>query len=559
MKRAAIYMRVSTPNQEQEGTSLESQEIACRKYAEEHGYQLDDDYVISEVYTGLSIDRPGLNRIRRLVTSKAVEGLVIYSSDRFSREPMDLLTLIKECECNEIELLCVSEDLYAGEVGQLLNFVQGWASGLEARKIKERTMRGKETHAMAGDIPTGFGPYSGYMGLRYDPVKKKLKHTDKIEIARRILKDYISGKSSRKIHRELQDEGVCGMGEDLISLSTVNSVLKNAKAYAGVYTYNKYTDHPIEIHGKIEPIITMQEAELIAERKLRNKEQSYGYGKRTWLTGRVFCEICQCRYTITTDRSCYCNGSDRQHKTKCPAPKVGIKKLSKLVYKKLIYALSEPEAIMEQVQKNHDKWEAESAHIQELNQKKADRERRLKEKMGLLKDMYLDGDYTKEEYTKKRDEIKRKGERELGNIPELPPEPPTPEEIERTYDILKYYKPLRLHFDEVLRNPRDEDAARLAEMAGLKVIIGPPLPEYGGTKFTARINVNLPLPKKKEELREELWICADCNYTYSTLASDPDDSCPNCGADKLVSQWGNNKPEPFPNEWNPIAMVFSSS
>ena len=36
--RAAVYVRVSTPGQEADGTSLETQEAACRQYAAEHGY-----------------------------------------------------------------------------------------------------------------------------------------------------------------------------------------------------------------------------------------------------------------------------------------------------------------------------------------------------------------------------------------------------------------------------------------------------------------------------------------------------------------------------------------
>ena len=42
---AAIYGRVSTPGQEAEGISLDSQEAACRAYAAEHGYAVDERYV----------------------------------------------------------------------------------------------------------------------------------------------------------------------------------------------------------------------------------------------------------------------------------------------------------------------------------------------------------------------------------------------------------------------------------------------------------------------------------------------------------------------------------
>ena len=40
--RAAICVRVSSPGQEQEGTSLKTQEERCRQYAEEHGLAVDE-------------------------------------------------------------------------------------------------------------------------------------------------------------------------------------------------------------------------------------------------------------------------------------------------------------------------------------------------------------------------------------------------------------------------------------------------------------------------------------------------------------------------------------
>ena len=45
--RAAIYCRVSTSAQEEDGTSLTTQEAACRKYASEHGYIVDDEHFLS--------------------------------------------------------------------------------------------------------------------------------------------------------------------------------------------------------------------------------------------------------------------------------------------------------------------------------------------------------------------------------------------------------------------------------------------------------------------------------------------------------------------------------
>jgi len=139
--RAALYARVSTEDQEREGTSLGTQEEACRKYAEEHDYRVDDDYVIREVYSGLTLDRPQLERLRNWVCNKEVDGLVVYSTDRLSRDPVHLLFLVEELDKKGIQLHFVTEPLDNSMEGQLLGFVRGWASKLEAVKIRERTMK----------------------------------------------------------------------------------------------------------------------------------------------------------------------------------------------------------------------------------------------------------------------------------------------------------------------------------------------------------------------------------------------------------------------------------
>ena len=153
--KAAIYCRVSTEDQGREGTSLQSQLEACQKIAEERGYEVNDKYVIREVYSGLTLDRPDLAKLRDWFYSGEVNAVAIYSSDRFSRDGYDFLTLIRDCQKASVELICVTEPIEDGQVGELLSYVRGWASRMEAEKIKERTMRGLRQRAKAGRLPGG--------------------------------------------------------------------------------------------------------------------------------------------------------------------------------------------------------------------------------------------------------------------------------------------------------------------------------------------------------------------------------------------------------------------
>src|SRR5215217_5967748 len=63
--RAAIYIRVSSVGQEHEGTSLETQEERCRRYAAEHGMAVGATHVYRDVYSGAILhERPQLRDLR---------------------------------------------------------------------------------------------------------------------------------------------------------------------------------------------------------------------------------------------------------------------------------------------------------------------------------------------------------------------------------------------------------------------------------------------------------------------------------------------------------------
>jgi len=55
---------VSTEDQEKEGSSLQSQVEACLRLATEQGYEVPHDYIIAEVYSGLTFYRPDLEELR---------------------------------------------------------------------------------------------------------------------------------------------------------------------------------------------------------------------------------------------------------------------------------------------------------------------------------------------------------------------------------------------------------------------------------------------------------------------------------------------------------------
>ena len=100
--RAAIYCRVSTDNQEAEGTSLQTQLEACREYCHDKGYGVA--YRFSEAYSGLSLERPEMDQLRELVRNEQIDMVVVYCLDRLSRNATHGVILRDELDKNHVTL-----------------------------------------------------------------------------------------------------------------------------------------------------------------------------------------------------------------------------------------------------------------------------------------------------------------------------------------------------------------------------------------------------------------------------------------------------------------------
>ena len=96
--KSAIYCRVSTDNQEREGTSLDSQREACLLKAESLGYQVPPDNIILEAFSGATLERPKLIELREWIRNQEVDAVVAYALDRLSRDPVDFIILQDEIE-----------------------------------------------------------------------------------------------------------------------------------------------------------------------------------------------------------------------------------------------------------------------------------------------------------------------------------------------------------------------------------------------------------------------------------------------------------------------------
>jgi site-specific DNA recombinase len=85
MKTAAIYARVSSDKQKEENT-IASQTSALIAFAREQNCDVPAEWVIEDDgYSGASLLRPGLERLRDLAAEGRIQAVLVYAPDRLSR------------------------------------------------------------------------------------------------------------------------------------------------------------------------------------------------------------------------------------------------------------------------------------------------------------------------------------------------------------------------------------------------------------------------------------------------------------------------------------------
>jgi len=310
---AAIYARVSTDSQEREGTSLQTQLAACLLKASEHNLTVPDEYQFLEQWTGTELDRPKLAIIRDLIRQQAISAVVCYSTDRLSRDPVHLLLLAEECDKGNAPLLFVTEPLDNTMEGQLLSFVRGWASKLEALKIRERTVRGKRARALSGKLPAGsharlYGyTYNRELGVReidedkakwvkaaYDWVAGGMS-TTAVTLKLRELGAPLPGGSvfwhKRTVQKMLRNPAYCGRTYCNTQTYTAGkpSIAKRRKSHMVLRPREDWIEIPGATPVIVEPS-TWESAQHILEqnRRTASRNRKHEY----LLAGHLFCGKC---------------------------------------------------------------------------------------------------------------------------------------------------------------------------------------------------------------------------------------------------------------------------
>jgi site-specific DNA recombinase len=166
MKAAAICARVSSGKQKEEKT-IASQTPARTEFACKEGYDVPREWIFEdEGFSGASLVRPGLERLRDLAAEGQLEAILVYSPDRLSRKYAYQILLTEEFARNGVETVFVKAPKSDTPKDQLLLQFQGMIAEYERAQILERSRRGKRHRARQGQVSVLSGAPYGYRYVR---------------------------------------------------------------------------------------------------------------------------------------------------------------------------------------------------------------------------------------------------------------------------------------------------------------------------------------------------------------------------------------------------------
>lgn len=326
-KRVAIYCRVSTTEQAEEGYSIDEQNIKIREYCEKEGHEIYNIYEDRGISGKNITNRPGIKQLLNDATNNKFDLVVVWKLNRISRKLLDILNIVELLNKHNIAFRSLTENFETETPsGKLQLNIMGAIGEFERETIAENVKMGLLARAREGR-------WNGGIVLGYDLVElpnegKKRKNT-RLEInkreantVRRIFELYSQGHGYKAVVNRINKEGHKTKRNGEFAVSTVKEILQNP-VYIGKIRYNVRQDwskkrrnninaNPILSDGIHEPIVdveTWEKVQVIL--KERSKKHNKVYDCEFPLTGILKCPVCGAGMTISRSTSKRKDGTRR--------------------------------------------------------------------------------------------------------------------------------------------------------------------------------------------------------------------------------------------------------
>ncbi|WAH40855.1 recombinase family protein [Alicyclobacillus fastidiosus] len=449
LKRTAIYIRVSTGAQAADGHSLDVQLEQCLQQANTLGLAQRDIEVYREAgASGEDMDRPELTRLLDDATQGKLTHVIVKHPDRLSRNVADKAIIVRQLKQHDVQIVFVDVPDWdqSDEANLLFNIISSIAE-YELRQIRRRTLSGKLRAAREGQMmPMGIDPY----GYKYES-GQFLVDEEEAAFVRLIFDWYVEERlSMRDIAKRLDELGAPTKTRKSLcwSHATIAHILQN-EMYIGRYTYNRRKTakaplatargrkrvrrvtgwHPGAewISYTVPRIVDDETFRRAALRRQAAKRQGCQRNSHEHLLqGKLRCRVCHRVWYAAASKKQGANttrmyrrppehkGEPRQCAHGCRA--IRAEDIERAVFREVVHRLFHSR---EWAQLAADSASVQSRRLHDELRLFEEQSERIVQRQERLRNLYLTGDLSKDDYTQQLGVARRQGEQIAGQLERL--------------------------------------------------------------------------------------------------------------------------------------------
>ena len=436
-KLIAIYCRVSTEEQSENGYSIDEQERLLEEWCKKMGYVIYKCYSDRGI-SGKNIkDRPALKELLSDAKAGKFDMVISWKINRVSRKLEDVLKIVNLLEKNNITFKSYSEpfetDTPAGRMQfQMMALIGEFERGTIAQNVKMGMIAKAKSGNWCGGRVLGYDLVPNNSPEEEKKGKNKLEINEKeAEIVRFIFNEYRKGKGYKAITNKMNKLGYKTKKGNNFSVGSIRDILTNP-VYIGEIRYNvrqnwsekrrrNINPNPIRVKGKHEAIIDRElwdKVQLILESK--KGKPSRIYDGEYPLTGILRCPKCGAGMVISRTTNTladgtkkriayYCCGNWKNKGTSvCNSNTIRVDKANEYVFKKIEELVSN-EAMIKAVVKNINKERKDKVKPAKRLLGDIDKElEKLDKRKRKIFEAYEDDILTKDEFQTRKNELNEK-------------------------------------------------------------------------------------------------------------------------------------------------------
>jgi site-specific DNA recombinase len=443
--RTAIYARVSTERQTLAHT-IEQQVERLTAHVHAQGETLRaEDIFRDDGYSGATLNRPGLDRLRDRVKEAALDRVVFASPDRLARNYVHQMVLLEEFEQAGCQVEFLDQPLGQDPQDHLLVQIRGAVAEYERTLIADRMRRGRQMKLQAGLLLPWTVPPYGYRlhpDRPRDPAGVQIEPTEGAIVQELFVRYLEDGGTLLGLAKDLLQRGMKSpRGNPRWSTASLHGLLSNP-AYTGKLYVGRTHARPARIRrsathplGKpahsqdatppetwtlvtnIPALVSHDVFDRVQAKLALNKQRASRNNKahRYLLRALVSCGVCQSACIARTTKHghsyymCRCAVQPiySQHDQRCKARYSPAQQLDALVWQDLCALLAHPESIAYALERAHGgHWLPQELQARKDALRKG--QGSLTHQLERLTEAYLQGVIPLSEYQRRRQDLAQK-------------------------------------------------------------------------------------------------------------------------------------------------------